>query len=158
MLSSLSTLWSCRGDTLFIPFPPQPICSGSDHRSRRSGVKKVSGFAKWSRNYGISLFAWISGKLRRRRSRQAAIRHDAGFGFSVLLTFHFLRSILGKFSGCPWYYRNTQVMPFGMNNISDRIWVYFGDLGARLKIFVPFYWHQVIWKAAHLTETARKEG
>ena len=44
-------------------------------------------------------------------------------------------------------------MLYGMNNFGS-------DLGARLEIFVSFYWHQVIWKAAHSTETAteRKEG
>ena len=49
-------------------------------------------------------------------------------------------------------------MHLGMNSISDRIWLYFGDLGARLEIFVSFYWHQVIWKAAHSSETATERG
>ena len=70
------------------PFILQPICSDSDHHFQREdgrGRQKSSGFAKWSRNYGISLFAWISSaKLRRGRSRHAAIRQEKVLASSLL--------------------------------------------------------------------------
>ena len=49
------------------PFRLQPICSDSDHHFQREdgrGRQKSSGFAKWSRNYGIPLLATSRGTAR----------------------------------------------------------------------------------------------